>query len=147
MYIDIRQQAFDPWQELAAYRERLPAAGRSGACAVFVGTMRDYNEGDSVRSMVLEHYPGMTEQQLETLVGASCQSHDLMDALVIHRIGEVTPGEDIVLVAAWSAHRGAAFEACREIMEALKSTAPFWKKETLAGDKGERWVTRNTSGS
>ena len=146
MHIDIRQQAFDPWQELTAYREPLSDSGRSGACAVFVGTMRDYNEGDSVRSMVLEHYPGMTERQLETLVSASCESHGLIDALVIHRVGEITPGEDIVLVAVWSAHRSAAFDACREIMEALKSTAPFWKKERLAGDKGERWVARNTPG-
>ncbi len=146
MHIDIRQLAFDPWQELTAYREHLSDSGRSGACAVFVGTMRDYNEGDSVRSMVLEHYPGMTERQLQTLVSASCDSHGLIDALVIHRVGEITPGEDIVLVAVWSAHRSAAFDACREIMEALKSTAPFWKKERLAGDKGERWVARNTPG-
>ena len=89
-------------------------AGQYGACAVFVGTMRDYNDGDRVCSMYLEHYPGMTEKQLESLVSASCK---------------------------------ASFDACREIMEALKSTAPFWKKETLEDQNGERWVHRNTPGS
>ena len=89
----------------------------------------------------------MTEKQLESLVSTSCQTNNLMEALVVHRVGTVNPGEDIVLVAVWSAHRKASFDACREIMEALKSTAPFWKKETLDEQSGERWVHRNTSGS
>jgi len=144
MHVDIRPEPFDPWQEVAAYRAVQLTGGAIGACAVFVGTMRDFNEGDSVQAMQLEHYPGMTEKQLETLVNQSISTHNLDDALVIHRVGELKPGEDIVLVATFSAHRKAAFDACREIMEALKSTAPFWKKEILAS--GERWVEKNTAG-
>jgi molybdopterin synthase catalytic subunit len=147
MHIELRDQCFDPWAEITAFRARMLSAGQYGACAVFVGTMRDYNDGDRVRSMYLEHYPGMTEKQLESLVNASCETNNLMEALVVHRVGSVNPGEDIVLVAVWSAHRKASFDACREIMEALKSTAPFWKKETLDDQNGERWVHRNTPSS
>ena len=106
--------------------------------------MRDFNEGDDVRGMHLEHYPGMTEKHLGEIVRDAAQQFGLLDALVIHRVGRIEPGEPIVLVAVWSAHRAAAFSACRAVMEALKSRAPFWKKETLA-DR-ERWVARNTAG-
>ena len=147
MHIELRDQCFDPWAEITAFRNRMLSTGQYGACAVFVGTMRDYNEGDRVRSMYLEHYPGMTEKQLESLVSASCETNNLMEALVVHRVGTVNPGEDIVLVAVWSAHRKASFDACREIMEALKSTDPFWKKETLDDQNGERWVRGNTTDS
>ena len=147
MYVELRDQCFDPWAEITAFREHMLSGGQYGACAVFVGTMRDYNEGDRVLSMYLEHYPGMTEKQLESLVNSSCKTHNLMEALVIHRIGSVNPGEDIVLVAVWSAHRKASFDACREIMEELKSTAPFWKKETLDDQHSERWVRGNTNNS
>ena len=147
MHVELRDQCFDPWAEITAFRDRMLSAGQYGACAVFVGTMRDYNDGDRVRSMYLEHYPGMTETQLESLVNTSCKAYNLMEALVVHRIGAVNPGEDIVLVAVWSAHRKASFDACREIMEALKSTAPFWKKETLDDQHGERWVRGNTTDS
>ena len=144
MRIEIREDPFDPGQAVADYRSSQLAIGKTGASAVFVGTMRDFNEGDDVHAMVLEHYPGMTDKQLQALVNQSITEHNLDDALVIHRVGELKPGEDIVLVATFSAHRKAAFDACREIMEALKSTAPFWKKETLAS--GERWVEKNTAG-
>ena len=144
MGIEILEHPFDPWQAVADYRSNHLARSKSGASAVFVGTMRDFNEGDDVQAMVLEHYPGMTENQLQALVSQSMSAHNLDDALVIHRVGELKPGEDIVLVATFSAHRKAAFDACREIMEALKSTAPFWKKEILAS--GERWVEKNTAG-
>ena len=147
MHIELRDQCFDPWAEVTAFRDRMLSAGQYGACAVFVGTMRDYNDGDRVRSMYLEHYPGMTQTQLASLVNTSCKTHNLIEALVIHRVGSVNPGEDIVLVAVWSAHRKASFDACREIMEALKSTAPFWKKETLDDQNGERWVRGNTTDS
>ena len=99
MHIELRDQCFDPWAEITALRNRMLSPGQYGACAVFVGTMRDYNEGDRVRSMYLEHYPGMTEKQLESLVSASCETNNLMEALVVHRVGTVNPGEDIVLVA------------------------------------------------
>ena len=86
----------------------------------------------------------MTEQQLEDMRSEAVSKHALEDALVVHRVGTIYPGDDIVLVAAFSAHRKEALAACREMMETLKSTAPFWKKETLAD--GERWVERNTPG-
>ncbi len=144
MRVEIRDTAFDPWLEVAAFRRDHLAAGRIGASAVFVGTMRDFNEGDDVKSMVLEHYPGMTEQHLETMTQDAISKHQLSDALVIHRVGTILPADDIVLVAAFSAHRKEALIACREMMETLKSTAPFWKKESLAS--GERWVEKNTAG-
>jgi molybdopterin synthase catalytic subunit len=144
MHVDIRPESFDPWQEVAAYRAVHLAGGTTGACAVFVGTMRDFNEGESVQAMQLEHYPGMTEKHLAALAEQAITTHELSDALVLHRVGKLTPGEDIVLVATFSAHRKTAFDACREIMEALKSSAPLWKKETLAS--GARWVAENTPG-
>jgi len=143
--IELRETAFHPYRELEAYQAALPEwAGKYGATVSFVGTMRDFNEGDTVRRMTLEHYPGMTERSLEAIVDEARARWNFIDALVIHRVGALEPNEPIVLAAVWSAHRNAAFEACRHIMEALKSRAPFWKKETLAA--GERWVEHNTSG-
>ncbi|MBX2868216.1 MAG: molybdenum cofactor biosynthesis protein MoaE [Acidiferrobacterales bacterium] len=143
MKVEIRPEAYDPWVEIGAYQAALPA-GSYGASAVFVGTMRDFNEGDDVESMLLEHYPGMTEQQLEELAQNSLKYHGLIDVMVLHRVGEVRPNDPIVVVAAWSAHRKAAFDACREMMENLKSVATFWKKEQLK--EGVRWVEKNTAG-
>jgi molybdopterin synthase catalytic subunit len=140
--VAIRPEAFDPWRELAAHQAGL-APGRYGAAAVFVGTMRDFNVGDGVRGLTLEHYPGMTEQYLEGISAEARRRWELLDCLILHRIGDLAPNDPIVLVAAWSAHRAAAFEACRWLMEELKSRAPFWKKETLA-DGSERWVEHNT---
>ena len=146
MKIEIRPSPYDPWQEIATYQAASSALtpGNYGACAVFVGTMRDFNEGDEVSSMVLEHYPRMTENQLEELAAQTFEDQELIDILLLHRIGEIHPNDPIVLVAAWSAHRAAALTACREIMEALKSKATFWKKEKLAGR--ERWVEKNSPG-
>jgi molybdopterin synthase catalytic subunit len=107
--------------------------------------MRDFNEGDDVTGMFLEHYPGMTQRQLTELTQQAMVKWSLDAALVVHRVGELTPAEPIVLVAVWSAHRAAAFAACREIMETLKHAAPFWKRETLA-DGSVRWVEKNTQG-
>ncbi|MDH3452784.1 MAG: molybdenum cofactor biosynthesis protein MoaE [Gammaproteobacteria bacterium] len=143
--IEIRAQAFDPWHELPAFEAAHPElSGKAGACAVFVGTMRDFNQAADVDAMFLEHYPGMTEKHLHAACDKAMQRWPLHDVLVMHRVGEVHPGQPIVLVAAWSAHRGAAFDACRFVMEDLKSNAPFWKKETLRD--GERWVDSNTPG-
>ncbi len=141
MLVKLVNHPFDPWAELRAYQERL-ARGRYGATASFVGTMRDFNQGEPVAAMFLEHYPGMTERELERIIAEAGSHQDLMDALVVHRVGEIQPGDPIVLVAVWSAHRGPAFDACRFIMEALKTRAPFWKQERLAG--GVRWVEKNT---
>ena len=142
--------AFDPWEELSSFQTAMKREGEYGACANFVGTMRDMNEGDVVNGMFLEHYPGMTEKHLEKIVQAAKEQWDILEALVIHRVGELLPNDPIVLVAVWSAHRKDAFEASRFIMEDLKSKAPFWKKESLesTGQTAEknRWVEKNTSG-
>ena len=133
----LRGGAFDPWQELVQIEAGL-VKGAHGACASFVGTMRDFNVGDNVHSMSLEHYPEMTQQFLDTICTEATGRWNLIDCLIIHRYGEIKPGEPIVLTAAWSAHRAEAFDACRYLIEELKARAPFWKKETT--DTGERWV-------
>jgi molybdopterin synthase catalytic subunit len=146
MRIELRDQPFAPLAELADYQtdldERL--SGQYGAAAIFIGTMRDFNDGDTVQSMTLEHYPGMTERQLQRIVATAGQQWPLLDGLVIHRVGTLQPNDPIVLVAVWSAHRAAAFAACRFIMEELKAKAPFWKRENVA--TGSRWVEHNTEG-
>lgn len=144
MAVQIYPESFDPWSALQRHQRQL-ADGSFGATATFVGTMRDFNEGDDVRGMTLEHYPGMTELQLQSIIDDAQQRWPLLDVLIAHRVGDIEPGEPIVLVACWSAHRAAAFEACRQLMEMLKSSAPFWKKETLA-DRSQRWVSKNTCG-
>ncbi len=143
MRAEVRERPFDPLAELVAYQQGL-AAGAYGALTSFVGTMRDFNEGDAVLGMRLEHYPGMTERFLERLLAEAAERWPLLDALILHRVGALAPGDPIVLVAVWSAHRGATFEACRFLIERLKSEAPFWKKERL--QDGERWVEHNTPG-
>ena len=145
MTVEILDRAFDPWHYLAEYRNKgVQRTGQFGATAVFVGTMRDFNQDEPVQGMVLEHYPGMTESHLEKISREAVRRWDLIDSLIVHRVGELLPGEPIVLVAVWSAHRKAAFEASRYLMEELKSKAPFWKKERL--EEGARWVERNTPG-
>ena len=143
MKIELRARPFDPLLELGFYQaSQSELQGQYGATAIFIGTMRDYNKGEPVRGMTLEHYPGMTERHLQRIVEAACKEWSLLDALVIHRVGELKPNGPIVLVAVWSAHRAAAFAACRFIMEELKSKAPFWKREDTA--EGARWVEHNT---
>ncbi|MGB1110533.1 MAG: molybdenum cofactor biosynthesis protein MoaE, partial [Gammaproteobacteria bacterium] len=129
MAISIHPEPFDPWQALTEYQQEHVKG--MGATAVFVGTMRDLNEGDEVRAMYLEHYPGMTEKAMQRLETDAHDLFGLMDVLIMHRVGDISPGDPIVLVATWSSHRKEAFESCRQIMESLKSTVPFWKKETL----------------
>jgi molybdopterin synthase catalytic subunit len=145
MAVAVRPEPFDPWRELVAHQGRALAPGSYGATAVFVGTMRDFNAGDGVRGLTLEHYPGMTEQYLERISAEARARWDLLDTLILHRVGDLGPNEPIVLVAVWSAHRREAFEASRWLMEELKSRAPFWKKEMLT-EGGERWVEHNTPG-
>ena len=138
-------EPFEPWGYLREYQQVAHSQpGEYGATAAFVGTMRDFNEGDEVRGMFLEHYPGMTERYLQKIARQAGERWSLSDCLVVHRVGDLSPGDPIVLVAAWSAHRNAAFEASRWLMEELKSKAPFWKKEQLA--EGSRWVEKNTTG-
>ena len=111
---------------------------------MFIGTMRDANDGEAVRGLTLEHYPGMTERYLQRSVESAFQQWPLLDALVIHRVGALQPNDPMVLVAVWAAHRAAAFAACRFLMEELKSKAPFWKREDTAA--GPHWVEHNTPG-
>ncbi len=141
MKIAIIDKPFAPWQILSEYQQTLKS-GCYGGTAVFVGTMRDFNEENEVRGMTLEHYPGMTEKHLEQICLDAIDRWNLVDALIIHRTGDLSPNDPIVLVAAWSAHRKEAFEACRFMIEDLKHTAPFWKKEKT--NKGARWVEKNT---
>ena len=143
--VQIKTAAFDPWQLTRQFQQNRLTEGEYGATASFVGTMRDFNENDDVREMTLEHYPGMTESQLQTIIDDATQQWPLLETLIVHRVGNIIPGDPIVLVVCWSAHRAAAFDACRFLMEALKSRAPFWKNETLA-DGSDRWVEKNTDG-
>jgi len=142
--IQIVDAVFDPWQLQQNFQnESMQGRTDFGAVASFIGTMRNFNEGDDVRSMELEHYPLMTENQLNQIVDEAYQQWPIQNALVVHRVGKILPAEPIVLVAVWSAHRAAAFDACRFLMEALKHRAPFWKKEFLK-EGSTRWVEKNT---
>lgn len=144
MKIEIRQTAFNPWNEIQLHQEQMREEGRFGAIASFTGTMRDFNEGKKVTAMELEYYPGMTEKHLSEICNSANNKWDIIDVLLIHRVGEINIGDPIVLVCVWAAHRAAAFDACRFIMEDLKSKAPFWKQETI--EQGKRWVEKNTPG-
>jgi molybdopterin synthase catalytic subunit len=139
MSVRVTGQPFDPWTELARHEAGLAARGAIGACAVFVGTARDFNAGERVAAIRLEHYPGMTDRQLQSIESEARGRWTLVDTLVIHRHGELKPGDPIVLCAAWSAHREEAFAACRYLIEELKTRATFWKQEDT--DRGQRWVS------
>lgn len=141
MLIDVTSYPFNPWEQLQTYEAKLFQAGKCGATATFVGTMRD--EEDTLQAMLLEHYPGMTEKYLHTISQAALQQWSLLDILIIHRVGQLLPGDSIVLVATWAGHRAAALEACRYLIEELKHRAPFWKKEIFRQGSG-RWVEKNT---
>jgi len=146
MHIALSEAAFDPWKELQNYQaSQVGLAGKFGATSVFVGSMRDFNQGDVVQSMYLEHYPGMTENQLQKTAEQAFSQWALLDCLILHRIGLVYPEEVLVLVVAWAAHRGDAFDASRFMMENLKHSAPFWKKEALVNGQ-ERWIENNSCG-
>ena len=131
----IQTADFDLSHEVATLRA---GDGGVGAVCVFVGTVRDRNDGGDIRTMELEHYPGMTEQSIEAMIDAAHQRFDIRAARVIHRIGLLQPQDQIVMVAVTSAHRGQSFEACEFLMDYLKTQAPFWKKETTP--EGARWV-------
>ena len=127
----------------AVIREVCAHNPKIGAVASFIGIMRDTNDGDAVARMTLEHYPGMTERAIGEIVDQAKARWKLIDARVIHRVGELEPTDPIVLVVTASGHRGGAFAACEFIMDYLKTRAPFWKKETTG--QGERWVESRES--
>jgi molybdopterin synthase catalytic subunit len=138
--VRVQREDFDVGRELESLgRGRVDV----GAVASFVGLVRDANDGHAIDGMTLEHYPGMTEKALEEIVREAHSRWDLIDALVIHRVGPLRPGERIVLVGVASAHRGEAFAACEFIMDYLKTRAPFWKREETA--HGARWVEARAS--
>jgi molybdopterin synthase catalytic subunit len=138
--VRVQTEDFDVAREIALLRA---GNARVGAVAAFIGIVRDMNEGDDVDALTLEHYPGMTEKALERIIDQARQRWDLVDALVIHRVGRLEPTDQIVLVIVTSAHRGEAFAACQFVMDYLKTQAPFWKKEATPG--GERWVEARAS--
>ncbi|MCP5418508.1 MAG: molybdopterin synthase catalytic subunit MoaE [Chromatiaceae bacterium] len=138
--ITIQTEPFD----IAEIQNELRAENpKIGALVTFVGLMRDMNEGDQVSSMFLEHYPGMTEKALQLIVDEAERRWDLSAVRVIHRVGELKPLDTIVLVAVAATHRGEAFRACEQIIDYLKTRAPFWKKEHTR--QGNRWVSARQS--
>ena len=149
MRAQITHSQIDPWRWISEYEQGLITKGELnatgfGATASFVGTMRDFNQALDITGMELCHYPGMAESELERLIDDCIVEHPVQAVGVIHRVGSLKPADTIVVVAVWSAHRKAAFDVCRDVMEALKSRAPFWKKEQTAD--GARWVDKNTAG-
>jgi len=140
MTVRVQTADFDAGQEIARLRG---GDKRVGAVATFIGTVRDVNDAAHVTSLTLEHYPGMTEKALEAIVAEARSRFDILGALIIHRVGMLAPADQIVLVVVTSAHRGEAFDACRFLMDYLKTRAPFWKKETTP--QGTRWVDARAS--
>jgi molybdopterin synthase catalytic subunit len=116
---------------------------RVGAICSFTGTVRDRNDGLSVSSMELEHYPGMTEKAIEAMIDEAVKRFDIFNARVVHRVGLLQPLDQVVMVAVTSAHRGESFRACEFLMDYLKTQAPFWKKEQTP--EGARWVDARVS--
>ncbi len=140
MTVRIQSEDFDAGDEI----NQLRMARRDvGAVVSFIGQVRDVNEGDAVSQLTLEHYPGMTEKLLHAIIKQAKARWNIMDVLIIHRVGTLQPCDQIVLVAVSGAHRGEAFAACEFVMDYLKTEAPFWKKE--ATPSGERWVEAKAS--
>ena len=138
--VRVQTEDFDLSGEVASLRQSDP---RVGAVCTFVGTVRDRNDGQSVSTMELEHYPGMTEKAIEAMIDEAFRRFDIFGARVIHRVGLLQPLDQIVLVVVTSAHRGESFQACEFLMDYLKTQAPFWKKEQTP--EGARWVDARVS--
>lgn len=137
--IRVQTADFDLSREYA----ELSASHQTGAVVTFVGKVREMNQGDAVSGMTLEHYPGMTELALADIAQQAEARWPLLGYRIIHRVGKLALGDQIVLVAVASQHREAAFSACHFIMDYLKTRAPFWKKEQTTN--GERWVEARAS--
>ena len=138
--VSIREADFDLSAEVAALRE---GDAGVGAVVAFVGTVREHGSGRPLSGMELEHYSGMTESAIEAMIDAALQRFDIRAARVVHRVGLLQAGDQIVLVAVTSAHRAQAFQACEFLMDYLKTQAPFWKKEHTP--QGARWVDARVS--
>jgi molybdopterin synthase catalytic subunit len=140
--IAVQSGDFDPGMEFE--RLRAHCTGRAGAIVSFTGLVRDLNEGDAIAQLTLEHYPGMTEKALGEIEAEACKRWELIDAVIIHRVGPLQPNDRIVFVAAASAHRKDAFQACEFMIDTLKTDAPFWKQEDTS--TGKRWVSGEEDG-
>ena len=138
--VRVQTDDFDVAAELAAMRL---ASADIGAIVNFIGQVRDINEGDTIHTLTLEHYPSMTERALEAIENEAKTRWNISSSLIIHRVGTLKPLDQIVFVAVASAHRGEAFKACEFMMDYLKTQAPFWKKE--ATNDGEHWVEAKMS--
>ena len=138
--IRIQPEDFSVDAEVTALRRQ---SKRIGAIVTFIGLVRDLNDDDEIRTLFLEHYPGMTEKSLTKIVGEAMQRWELIDVTVVHRVGRLQPEDQIVLVAVASGHRKSAFAAAEFIMDYLKTRAPFWKKEETA--TGSRWLETRSS--
>lgn len=138
MSIRIQEDDFSLDREWDALRERI--GGSAGSIVAFAGLVRERaRAGEEVSGLFLEHYPGMTESSMERIVEQARGRWPLQDVVVIHRVGDLKPGDQIVLVLVASAHRSAAFAGCEFVMDMLKTKAVFWKKEVRAGSKGT-WI-------
>ena len=138
--VSIQTADFDLGEEIQALRL---GDKRIGAVCSFVGTVRDRNDGLSVSTLELEHYPGMTEKSIEAMIDEAYKRFELFGVRVVHRVGPLQPLDQVVLVAVTSAHRDESFQACEFLMDYLKTQAPFWKKEQTPD--GARWVDARVS--
>jgi len=144
--ITLHATAFEPLEALAQWQQELLIGGQtpSAAESLFIGRVRgEAADGSALAALELEHYPGMTERQLEQLAQGCMARHGVSHCLIQHRIGRVLPGEAIVLVVIGADRRGPAQRCCQELLEALKHDAPFWKREWHA-DGRSTWITGNT---
>ena len=135
MTVKVQREDFDPGAEIAKLHT---GSSDIGAVVSFVGLVRGESHGERLTSMTLEHFPEMTERELRRIADEARARWTLNDVIIVHRIGELKPGERIVLVVTAAAHRHAAFEAAEFLMDYLKARAPFWKRELRAS--GEHWV-------
>lgn len=140
MIVRVQTEDFNAGDEINQLRK---ARKDVGAVVSFIGQVRDINEGDTVSQLTLEHYPGMTEKSLNAISAQAKARWNIMEVLIIHRVGTLQPCDQIVMVAVSGAHRGEAFAACEFVMDYLKTEAPFWKKEVTPS--GERWVEARLS--
>ncbi|NBQ85564.1 MAG: molybdenum cofactor biosynthesis protein MoaE [Methylophilaceae bacterium] len=140
MSVRVQTQDFDAGLEINALRSSNP---NIGAVAAFIGQVRDLNDGDQISGLELEHYPEMTEKSLQAIVDQAKKRWDIIDAVIVHRVGKLKPLDQIVLVLVAASHRKEAFAACEFVMDYLKTEAPFWKKEQTPA--GARWVEAKAS--
>jgi len=133
--IRVQEEDFDIGTEISCMTS---SNTEIGGLASFVGLVRDHTGNEKITSMTLEHYPGMTEKQLERLESEARERWDLHDVVIIHRYGKLLPGDRIVLVITASPHRAASLESCQFLIDRLKTKAPFWKLENM--ESGAKWV-------